>query len=283
VARRSRPGRGVVGLLSRGLAALAVGAASAEGSGEEPGGEAGVETAGEAPSAVHSLLQARGLPRALQSLQKRAVEMLPASGCDTTWGDRVEGAFAPDAVLEATARHLEARWAPEHAEAARALLAGEPAERLQQAEAWMRATARPPGSGVPPRPAATTAEPEGERSRILERLAEASDAPATAATARVQIKRALGRICGGLRAESENQRDLLATLHRLEIAEARRHLDVAFASAARRAYEPLSDAELRRWVEDLESPAARWLAEALRAALLAALEERAGSLEPSPL
>jgi len=265
-----------------GLAALPPGAGAAEVSGEDAGEETDGEVGGESPSAAQSLLEARGLPRALKSLQKRAVEMLPASGCDATWGDRVERAFAPDAVFEATARHLEPRWAPEHAEAARALLAGDAAERLQQAEAWMRATARPPGSGVPPRPA-TTAEPDGDRSRILERLAEASGAPATAAAARVQIKGALGRICGGLRAQSENQRNLLATLRRLETAEARRHLEVAFASAARRAYEPVSDAELRRWVEDLESPAARWLADTLREALLAALEERAGSLEPSPL
>jgi len=272
VARPSRPL--VAGLLSLGLAALAAGAAF----GEDSGGE----TPAEAPSAVHALLEARGLPRALSSLQRRAVEMLPASGCEPSWSERVERAFAPDAVLEATAQHLEARWAPEHAEAARALLAGDRAQRLQQAEAWMRATARPPGDGVPPRPAAT-AGTDGDRSRILERLAEASDAPATAAAARVQIKRALERTCGGLRAQSDNQRNLLATLHRLETAEARRHLDIAFASAARRAYEPLSDAELRRWVEELESPAARWLADALREALLAALEERAGSLEPNPL
>lgn len=274
-------------LLAPALAAGLAGAAEPGGSGSgarggEPGGP-GTEAPPGVPPAIRALLETRGLPGALETLQESAVALLRPSGCAPSWRTPVEGAFDPGAVLGATIRQLASRWEPEHAAAAEELLASDPGRRLRQAEAWMRATFRPPEQGAPRPAAAASRDGEESRAELLERLARASAIPATAAAVRVGIKEALQGACGGLEAESPNQRGLLATLRRLDREQTRRRLEEAFLSAAARAYEPLSEEELRRWVEAMESPAARWLAEALRESLLAALEERARRLAPSPL
>ena len=230
---------------------------------------------------VVALLDRQGIREVAIVIQGISVEQVQPSGCTDAWVAPVRDAFDPEALYGVLVARMVDHYDRDRADGVARFYDSALGRKVLEAET------RPSQQGQTHAILPALANLMQDQSRSAERMALVDELNRSAgvakAVARVQalVKKTLWDACGTFDGEEDPQ-GFLATMGRLAELEAKRKLLYAANLNALVAYHELSDQELKRYVDFLESQDGRWFAEALGQALVEAAAERARLLENAP-
>jgi hypothetical protein len=238
-------------------------------------GEAGAEH-----EAARAFLVEQHGPEIARSFTPLARQLAAAEappGAPPDWAERVERAFAGDALFEEALRHAAARFDPARAESFARFHATPLGTRVRAAEAEVLRTDR---AALDAFLAAQPQEPvTDERAALVRRLDRAQGSSELYVQATRSIRTGLQRASGtSTPAESAEDDALLAILSDAADRSLRVRLRAASESTALFTFRQFSSAELAEYAAFCESPDAQWGFRTLNDALLAAAKHAAESL-----